>query len=86
MTQCNAQPRGLVEAFTNSIIVVDEEDEKSNWLQRNGIWMLILLIKLMFIYIVMLLWPRVMPKLFPGIVKQPTYINLIGLSVILSLI
>ena len=29
----------------------------------------------------MLLWPRVMPKIFPGITKQPTYINLLGLAV-----
>tara|TARA_Y100000817_G_C16762074_1_gene502124 strand:+ start:768 stop:1001 length:234 start_codon:yes stop_codon:yes gene_type:complete len=76
---------GIVEAFTN-IIVHEEEKEEGNWLQRNSLLIMIILIKLVFIYIIMLLWPKVMPKLFPGVTKQPKYINLIGLSVILSLL
>ena len=73
----------VIEAFSN---LFEDEHVEDSWFQSNKFMLLLLLIKLVFIYIVMLLWPRVMPKLFPGIVKQPTYINLIGLSVILSLI
>ena len=76
---------GIVEAFTN-IIVHEEEKEEGNWLQRNSLLIMIILIKLVFIYIVMLLWPRVMPKILPSFAKQPTYINLLGLSVIIALI
>ena len=63
-----------------------EEEDKKELLNSNKFLFLLILIKLFFIYIVMLLWPKVMPKLFPGITKKPTYINLLGLSVILALI
>ena len=75
---------GLVESFTAGVVQRKEEEE--NVIKKNTLILLLVLIKLLFIYIVMMLWPRVMPKLFPGIVKQPTYINLLGLSVILALI
>jgi len=48
--------------------------------------MIVVLLKLFLIYIVMVLWPRVMPKIMPSINKNPGYLNLIGLSVILSLL
>lgn len=63
-----------------------EEKDKKDLVNSNKFLFLLILIKLFFIYIVMLLWPKVMPKLFPGITKNPTYINLLGLSVILALI
>ena len=75
---------GIIEAFGNS--VMEEKKNKKNVIQKNALMIGLVLLKLLFIYIVMLLWPRVMPKLFPSIVKQPTYINLLGLSVILALL
>ena len=71
----------LLEGFTDR-----PSEEEQSWLKRNSFFLLLIFIKLLFIYIVMLLWPKVMPKLFPKIVKQPTYVNLLGLSIILSLI
>jgi len=75
---------GLVESFANGM--VGDEKEEKNMLTKKSFLILLVLVKLLFIYIVMLLWPRVMPKLFPSVVKQPEYINLLGLSVILALI
>lgn len=75
---------GLIEGFTN--VVIEENKEEKSVFKKNMILIILLLIKLFFIYIVMLLWPRVMPSIFPSIVKQPKYISLLGLSVILSLL
>lgn len=75
---------GIIEAFGHGIM--EEEKNEKNVFQKNAFMIALVLIKLLFIYIVMLLWPRVMPKLFPSIVKQPTYISLLGLSVILALL
>ena len=73
----------VIEAFSN---LFEDEHVEDSWFQSNKFMLLLLLIKLVFIYIVMLLWPSVMPKILPSIAKQPTYINLLGLSVIIALI
>ena len=75
---------GLIEAFGNG--VMEEQKDEQNVFKKNAFMIALVLVKLLFIYIVMLLWPRVMPKLFPSITKQPSYINLLGLSVILALL
>lgn len=75
---------GLIEAFGHG--VMEENKEEQNVFKKNAFMIAMVLLKLLFIYIVMLLWPRVMPKLLPSITKQPSYINLLGLSVILSLL
>tara|TARA_Y100001970_G_scaffold247317_1_gene315972 strand:+ start:187 stop:411 length:225 start_codon:yes stop_codon:yes gene_type:complete len=72
---------GLIETFVTGM--KKDENEKDNSL---GFLLVLVLVKLLFIYIVMLLWPRVMPKVFPTVAKQPSYINLLGLSVILVLL
>ena len=75
---------GLIEAFGNG--VMEDQKDEQNVFKKNAFMIALVLLKLLFIYIVMLLWPRVMPKLLPSITKQPSYINLLGLSVILSLL
>ena len=72
---------GLIETFVTGM--KKDENEKDN---NIGFLLVLVLVKLLFIYIVMLLWPRVMPKVFPAVAKQPSYINLLGLSVILALL
>ena len=75
----------LIEKFVDS--VTNEEDSIHNhWYNNLGPIALVVAIKLFLIYLVMVMWPKVMPSLFPSINKNPGYINLIGLSVILSLI
>ena len=75
----------IIENFYNSV-VEDEKKNKEKWQNNIGAIIFLVLIKLALISMVMLLWPRVMPKLFPSINKNPGYLNLIGLSVILALI
>lgn len=79
---------GLIEAFGYGFIEEHKEEhkEEQSVFKKNSFMITMVLLKLLFIYIVMLLWPRVMPKLFPSITKQPSYINLLGLSLILALL
>lgn len=76
----------LVEKFVDAVSTEEKNKEQSHWSKHIGPLLFLISIKLLLIYIVMLLWPRVMPKIFPSVSKTPGYINLIGLSVILSLI
>ena len=75
----------LIERFVDSV-GNEEVDNQDRWYNHLGPLVLIIAIKLLLIYIVMVMWPKVMPKVFPSVNKNPGYINLIGLSVILSLI
>jgi hypothetical protein len=74
----------LIEKFVDSISA--SEEKENHWYNNLGPIIIIIAIKLALIYLVMVLWPRVMPKVFPSVNKNPGYINLIGLSVILSFI
>ena len=74
----------LIERFVDS--VGSEENDKDHWYNHLGPLVLIIAIKLLLIYVVMVMWPKIMPKVFPSVNKNPGYINLIGLSVILSIL
>ena len=74
----------LIERFVDSVSNANEEH--NHWYNHLGPLAFVVAIKLLVIYLVMILWPKVMPKILPAINKHAGYINLIGLSVILSLI
>jgi|TARA_B110000967_G_C18773588_1_gene504362 hypothetical protein len=74
----------LIEKFVDS--VSNEEDIHHHWYNHLGPIAVVIAIKLLLIYLVMIMWPKVMPKLIPSITKNPGYINLLGLSVIIALI
>jgi hypothetical protein len=76
----------LIEKFVDSVSSAENKDDHHHWYNHLGPIMVVVLLKLFLIYIVMVLWPRVMPKIMPSINKNPGYLNLIGLSVILSLL
>jgi len=76
----------LIEKFVDSVTNPEENNDQQHWYNHLGPIFLVVFFKLLLIYIVMVLWPRVMPKIIPSINKNPGYINLIGLSVILSLL
>ena len=76
----------LIEKFVDSVSNANDEDGHHHWYNHLGPIMVVITIKLLLIYVVMIIWPKVMPKILPSINKNPGYINLIGLSVILSLI
>lgn len=48
--------------------------------------LMILAVRLFFIFIALMLWPKIMPKLFTNVTSSPTYLQLLGLSVIISLL
>jgi len=73
-----------VEKFTN-IVVSDKPLEEKNELMK--ILFIMLFVKLIFIYLVArFLWPYVMPKLFKGVTTNPRFIEVLALSVLISLI
>tara|TARA_B100000575_G_C23094764_1_gene631345 strand:- start:1203 stop:1436 length:234 start_codon:yes stop_codon:yes gene_type:complete len=76
----------LTEYFVDSVYDAEEKDGHHHWYNHMGVVTFVVLFKLFLIYLVMVLWPKVMPKIIPSINKNPGYINLIGLSVILSLL
>jgi hypothetical protein len=76
----------LIEKFVDSVSSAEEDVGHHHWYNHLGPIIVVVLIKLFLIYIVMVMWPRVMPKIMPSINKNPGYLNLIGLSVILSLL
>tara|TARA_B000000460_G_scaffold163396_1_gene115895 strand:+ start:329 stop:565 length:237 start_codon:yes stop_codon:yes gene_type:complete len=73
-----------IEGFTN-IIFSDNTPEEKNELMKLII--VSLLVKLLFIYLVArFLWPYVMPKLFKSVKANPTFLEVLALSVLISLI
>ena len=76
----------IIEKFVESVTNPEENNDHHHWYNHLGPIFLVVFLKLLLIYIVMVLWPKVMPKIIPSINKNPGYINLIGLSVILSLL
>ena len=77
MTNC-------VEGFTN-VIVSDKTPEEKNEIMKLLIIMII--IKVGFIAIVAFyLWPYVLPKLFKGVTPNPTFLQILALSVMLGML
>lgn len=76
----------LIEKFVDTVSEAKEEDGHHHWYNNLAPLIFVISIKLVLIYIVMILWPKVMPKILPSVNKNPGYVNLIGLSVILALI
>tara|TARA_A100001015_G_scaffold286177_1_gene354510 strand:- start:238 stop:471 length:234 start_codon:yes stop_codon:yes gene_type:complete len=75
---------GVIEGFTD-IVISDKPQEEKNLLLK--LLFFALLVKLLFIYIVaVFLWPYVMPKLFKGVVSNPTFLQVLALSIMLSMI
>ena len=77
MTNC-------VEGFTN-VIVSDKTPEEKNEIMKLLIIMII--IKIGFIAIVAFyLWPYVIPKLFKGVTPNPSFLQILALSVMLGML
>ena len=75
---------GVIEGFTN-IVVSDKPEEEKNLMLK--VLFIALVIKLLFIYIVaVFLWPYVMPKLFKGVTPNPSFLQVLALSIMLSMI
>ena len=73
-----------IEGFTN-IIISDNTPEENNKLIKLII--ISLLVKLLVIFIVTrFLWPYIIPKLFKSVKAKPSFIEVLALSILISLI
>ena len=75
---------GIIEGFTNVMVSNNSEEEKR---KLYSLMIYVLLMKLVFIFIVsQFLWPRVVPDIFPGVNSNPSFLQLVGLSITFSLL
>ena len=75
---------GVFEGFTNVMVSDKTEGQKK---ELYSLMIYILLIKLLFIFIVArYLWPTVIPSIFPGVNPNPSFLELVGLSITFSLL
>ena len=75
---------GIIEGFTNVMISDNSEEEKR---KLYSLMIYVLLMKLVFIFIVsQFLWSRVVPDIFPGVNSNPSFLQLVGLSITFSLL
>lgn len=76
---------GVIEGFTT--VIIDESITEEQKKQQMMFLVIALLIKFLLILIVgKLLWPHVMPKLFKGVQANPSFMSLLGLSIIVNLL
>jgi hypothetical protein len=75
---------GIIEGFGN-VSASKLSDEEKNRLYNMMLY--VLAMKLLFIYVVAYyIWPRVMPGLFPGVNANPTFLQLLGFCIMVSLL
>ncbi len=75
---------GIIEGFTNVAISKKEPEEKNELMK---ILFVAILVRLLFIYFVAIfLWPYVMPKLFKNVTANPTFLQILALSIMLNLL
>ena len=74
----------VIEGFTD-VIISDKPKEEKDLMLR--ILFFALLVRLLFIYIVaVFLWPYVMPKLFKGVTSNPTFLQVLAFSIMISML
>ena len=75
-----------VEKFANYVLETDNEDKSYNTYLLQ-FYLIVIAIRLAFLFIVWkFLWPNVMPKIASNIKAKPTFVSLLGLSMIYSLL
>jgi hypothetical protein len=73
-----------VEGFTDIILSNNTPEEKSELIK---IIIVSLLVKLVVVFIVAkFLWPYIIPKLFKSVKANPSFIEVLALSILISLI
>ena len=74
----------VIEGFTD-VIISDKPKEEKDLMLR--ILFFALLVRLLFIYIVaVFLWPYVMPKLFKGVTSNPSFLQVLAFSIMISML
>ena len=73
---------GIIEGFTDAVVSDKPVTEKN---QIMKILFVAILVRLLFIYfITVFLWPYVMPKLFKNVTSNPTFLQILALSIMLN--
>ena len=73
-----------IEGFTDVILSNNTPEEKNELIK---LIIVSLLVKLVVIFIVArFLWPYIMPKLFKSVKANPSFIEVLALSILISLI
>ena len=73
-----------IEGFTDVILSNNTPEEKNELIK---IILVTILVKLVVIYLVAkFLWPYIMPKLFKSVKTNPSFIELLALAIMFSLI
>tara|TARA_Y100000389_G_C17444122_1_gene510496 strand:- start:1629 stop:1865 length:237 start_codon:yes stop_codon:yes gene_type:complete len=76
---------GVIEGFTT--VMVDGSTTEEQKKEQLMFLLFALIVKFLLILVVgKLLWPRVMPKLFKGVQANPSFMSLLGLSIIVNLL
>jgi hypothetical protein len=76
---------GVIEGFTT--VMIDGSTTEEQKKEQVMFLLFALMVKFLLILVVgKLLWPRVMPKLFKGVQANPSFMSLLGLSIIVNLL
>lgn len=76
---------GVIEGFTT--VMIDGSTTEEQKKEQVMFLVFALMVKFLLILVVgKLLWPRVMPKLFKGVQANPSFMSLLGLSIIVNLL
>ena len=82
----NNQP-GVIEGFAAYVLETDQEIEKSYNTYLLQFYLIVISLRLFFVFIVWkFLWPQIMPKIASNIKAKPSFMSLLGLSIIYSLL
>jgi hypothetical protein len=76
---------GVIEGFT-AVVANDSISEEEKKTQLMFLVFALLLKFLLILVVGKFIWPRVMPKLFKGVQANPSFLSLLGLSVIVNLL
>ena len=76
-----------VERFANYVLESEQDVQRTRNTYLLQFYLIVIAIRLAFIFIVWkFLWPKVMPKIASNIKAKPTFVSLLGLSMIYSLL
>ena len=76
-----------IERFANYVLESEQEVQRTRNTYLLQFYLIVIAIRLAFVFIVWkFLWPNIMPKIASNIKAKPTFISLLGLSMIYSLL
>ena len=78
---------GVIEGFATIILENEQEVQKRHNTYLFQLYLIIIALRLFFVFVVWkFLWSQIMPKISSSIKAKPSFMSLLGLSVIYSLL